>query len=133
MSQDAAAQAQDPTPKPEEERSGLYVDHEQSKAPLVRQTARWVNRVGYPILVVIILWFTIPILYGVLHGVWIDKAWDPDSKRPLSVHAPGNDCARWGRELMVAKHSPADALQDWNARCASIEPEIARSLAPPAP
>lgn len=114
------------TPEPEEERSGTYLGREPSSDPLVRSTARTVKRIGYPILCAVILWLTIPILYGVVHGVWVGQVWDPQSKRPISIHESREDCHAWGSKLLAEHGTSAftpEEAQKWSAACGALEPE----------
>lgn len=116
-----AAGEQDP-----EERSGIEQVKGRSQDPAVQATARKIRRVGFPILFGLILWLTIPILYGVIRGNTLGEVNDPFSKRALGVDDPGHDCERWGLELLQTPH--AEQLARWAPLCAERAPRLAALL-----
>ncbi len=121
-------------PPDQEERSGVYLGQNPSQDPQVRATARTVRNFSYPILLSVSAWVSIPILIGVIGGVFAGEVRDPVTKRAISSQTRGNDCHTWAIELVKAKQTtgktPAE-IDVWKEHCRGEEPDLLLLLEPP--
>lgn len=107
----------------EEERSGIYMEFEPSKDPVVISTARRVRQIGFTIAGLLTLWVSTPVVIAVVSGVSSGTVVDPISKRPVAADYRLDDCRQWGLELI--KNGGADKDRaDWKTRCGSANPDL---------
>ena len=119
-----------------QERSGVYFEGEASTNPKVIRTARMVRRIGYPIMVTLILYISVPVIVGVFQGIASNEVWDPWSKAPVDQAIPNHHRTVTCRGLgvaLVAKMKTAErpddaALDQWASRCGWYEADLKATL-----